>query len=156
MTPRSRPAPYALQVPKAVPMVPEVSLIFGDETSGIFTEGGPRQPPITHGKPTGVHHVQDFLSSTHQPLKYPPSSQNSIPGNHKLLSHAQSAPNLQQIRSVKQQQQCKLPCCADNKMMPNGRLAQNYLSNGTSQPTDSRMVWMHFLSLLTPNITGDP
>ena len=115
-------------------MVPEVSLIFGDETSGIFTEGGPRQPPITHGKPTGVHHVQDFLSSTHQPLKYPPSSQNSIPGNHKLLSHTQSAPNLQQIRSAKQQQQCKLPCCADNKMMPNGRLAQNYLSNGTSQP----------------------
>ncbi|XP_061168007.1 SCL-interrupting locus protein homolog [Saccostrea echinata] len=136
MTPRSRPAPYTSQVPKAVPMVPEVSLIFGDDNSGILTDTGPRQPPIMHGKPTGVHHVQEFLSSTHQPLQHPQSSQNQNPTpsiHSKLTSHFPSAPNLQQMRSVKQQQQCTLPCCSKNKVMQNGRLAQNYLSNGISQ-----------------------
>lgn len=115
-------------------MVPEVSLIFGDENSGILTETGPRQPPIMHGKPTGVHHVQDFLSSSRQPLKYPPSSHTPVPnGDSKLGSHYHSAPNLQQMRSAKQQQQCTLPCCTNNQTMQNGRLAQNYLSNGTLQ-----------------------
>ncbi|XP_048761311.2 SCL-interrupting locus protein homolog isoform X2 [Ostrea edulis] len=134
MTPRSRPTPCASQVPKAVPMVPEVSLIFGDDNSGILTNMGPRQPPIMRSKPAGFHHIQDFLSSAHQPLQQPQSSQNPVPKSIPT-SLSQAAPNSQQMKSAhQQQQQCTLSCCANNKVMQNGRLAQNYLFNGVSQP----------------------
>ncbi|KAK3090600.1 hypothetical protein FSP39_012998 [Pinctada imbricata] len=134
ITPRSRPAPHKSQVPKVMPLVPEVSLLFGEDgQSGILTNSGPRKPPITQGQPNGVHHIQDFnntpiLKSTPNTM---PSSQHSVPvfstvnstPSPGLPHHFNSAPNLQQLTP---QTLCTGQCCA-NRPGPSQQYVQNSL-----------------------------
>lgn len=87
-------------------MVPEVSLLFGED-SGMFVN--PKKPTITQGKPNGVAHTSDFRP------KLP-------------VLHEQ--PNVQQSKSASgfsaQQNQEKI---YQQTNVQNGRLAQHYMNS---------------------------
>lgn len=95
-------------------MVPEVSLIFGDDgQSGILQNTGPRKYPINPGRPQGVNNIRDFVPP--RPLSKLPSHSN-VPAmlqqqqvgqdqrraqehvHERKPSHSQSAPDLNQLQ----------------------------------------------------------
>lgn len=111
ITPRNIPAPHRSKLPAMMPMVPEVSLLFGEDgQSGIFADSGPKRMAINQGRPQGVNSIKDF--NPHRPLtnipsqpgmpaysQQPPhySGHNSQQQQRKMPLHSHSAPELNQL-----------------------------------------------------------
>lgn len=104
-----------LQLPVMTSMVPEVSLLFGDD-SGICVN--PKKPIIIQGKPNGVTHTKDF-NRTKQLSNLP------VLHEHPDVQHTKSAPRYSAQSETNFQNSAQ-----------NGRLAQHYLN---SIPKSERM-----------------
>ncbi|VDI21550.1 SCL-interrupting locus protein [Mytilus galloprovincialis] len=115
MTPRNMPAPHKSQLPVMTSMVPEVSLLFGED-SGICVN--PKKPTITQGKANGVAHMTDFTRSKLAP---------NLPVLHEqpTVQHSNSASGFNAQQNVHQQTN-----------FHSGRLAKHYM-NSVPKPDNS-------------------
>ncbi|OWF46210.1 SCL-interrupting locus protein homolog [Mizuhopecten yessoensis] len=121
ITPRNIPAPHRSKLPAMMSMVPEVSLLFGEDgQSGILSDAGPKRLAINQGRPQSVNNLKDFtpqrpmtnLSSqsvmpaySQQPPHYSGHSSQQPP--RRMPLHSQSAPELNQL--YHQQNGCRQP-----------------------------------------------
>ncbi|XP_033737226.1 SCL-interrupting locus protein homolog [Pecten maximus] len=99
ITPRNIPAPHKSKLPAMMPMVPEVSLLFGEDgQSGIFADGGPKRLAINQGRPQGINNIKDF--NPQRPLT-------NIPGQPGMPAYSQQPPHYSAHSS--QQPQRRMP-----------------------------------------------
>lgn len=140
------------KLPAAMPMVPEVSLLFAEDgQSGILTDTGPRRPLINQGRPQGVNKLTDFGHNGHVPNGVSQasitSSQQSVPFSSqfqppRMTHHSHSAPNIIQTTSSQQTPQCynnsvqqqQQPVQGDSganrNLVHSNSLPQQYMENG--------------------------
>ncbi|XP_060072335.1 SCL-interrupting locus protein homolog [Ylistrum balloti] len=151
ITPRNIPAPHRSKLPAMMPMVPEVSLLFGEDgQSGIFSEGGPKRLGINQGRPHGINNIKDFTpqrpltSISSQPnmpaySQQPPhySGHNSQQPQRRMPLHSHSAPELNQLY----QQQNRQP--------------RPHSSTGTQGPPVSRVGVHNYMGNMALSEEGD-